>query len=449
MKLEKLNRRLFNKRQLRHIATTAGVYLYLDTSGCPIYIGKANNLRARISSYFSSNLFEQTAKMISEVNKFSVIKVGSELEALLLEAKLVNKFKPKYNVSLKDDKHPLYIRITKETYPQVITARREDVAKTSLAFFGPFPSSGNVRGVLKFLRRIFPYAQHKLGKSSCLYSQMGLCYPCPNEIVKVRNKKIKQKLTKEYRQNIFYIKAILSGRFSNVERALEKKMKLLSKDNNYEEAAQVRDQINKIKYITQPVTPVSYFLKNPNLLEDIREQELKELSNFLSNFIKVPKNLFRIECFDVAHLSGTNPAASMVTFISGEADKSFYRQFKIGQPKGKSDIDSMSEVAKRRLKHLKDWGKPDLIIVDGGIAQVGVFRKILEKTSIPIVGLAKSNERLVIPVNKKTLSTHGFVERVVPRGPARNLVQRLRNEAHRFARRYHHNLVQKTLIQSV
>ena len=448
MNLNNLNKRTFNKRGLRYIPQLPGVYLYFDNKETPIYIGKSNNLRNRVSSYFSADLMAQTAKMISEVKKFSAINVGSELEALLLEARLINKFKPKYNVSLKDDKHPLYIRITKEIYPQVLTARRKEVEKAGMSFFGPFPSAGNVRWVLKFFRRIFPFSQHKLGKKPCLYSQMGLCSPCPNEIVKLQNNKLKQNLTKQYRQNVFFIKAILSGRYFFVERALEKKMKLLSKNKNYEEAAKIRDHLTKIKYITQPITPVSHFLKNPNLLEDIRQNELNELSVFLKNFIDLEPQLTKIEAFDVAHLSGTKPTASMVTFVDGEPEKSLYRHFRITQIKGRSDTDSMAEVAKRRLKHLNDWGKPDLIIVDGGKAQVNIFVKIFKNTSIPIVGLAKSNERLVIPMSKNAVNTNNFVERVLPKGSARNLVQRLRNEAHRFARKYHHNLLQKILLQN-
>lgn len=448
MNLSKLKRRPFNKMALGHISDGPGVYLYFDSNDKSIYIGKANNLRLRISSYFSQKLLPQTSKMISEVDRFTVIYVGSELEALLLEAKLINKFKPKYNVALKDDKHPLYIIITKEIYPQVLAIRRKEIKKARLALFGPFPSSGNVKAVLKFLRKIFPYSQHKLGKKPCLYSQMGLCYPCPNEIASLGNTKLKLRLTKRYRQHIFYIKAILSGRFSRVLSELEKKMQSYSKEQNYEEAARVREQISKIKYITQSVTPVGDFLKNPNLLEDIREDEIRKLSTFLSNFINIPSQLARIECFDVAHLTGTKPTASMVTFVKGEPDKSFYRRFRIIQKKGRSDYDSMLEVAKRRLRHLDDWGRPNLIIVDGGKAQVGAFRKFFESLNIPIVGLAKSNEKLVIPISDKKLSTHGFVERVVPKGSARNLVQRLRNEAHRFARKYHHNLIQKTFVQS-
>ena len=136
----------------------------------------------------------------------------------------------------------------------------------------------------------------------------------------------------------------------------------------------------------------------------------------------------------------------MVTFIKGVAEKTLYRHFKIRQEKGKSDTDSMNEVAQRRSKYLSAWGAPDLIIVDGGKAQTGIFRSVFSKFKIPVIGLAKREEKLVIPIERLELSTHSFIERIVPYGPAKNLVQRIRDEAHRFARRYHHKLLQRELI---
>ncbi|MCH7641154.1 GIY-YIG nuclease family protein, partial [Patescibacteria group bacterium] len=173
-----------NRKDARKLPEAAGVYIFINRDGEPIYVGKAKNLRARVRSYFSTNLSTKTKEMINEAKTFTTILVGSELEAILLEARLVRKYQTKYNSALKDDKHPIYIRITDETYPRVLTARKVDEnpldgGKNS-AFLGPFPSTSNVRSVLRLLRRIFPYAQHKLGKRACLYSQMGLCNPCPN-----------------------------------------------------------------------------------------------------------------------------------------------------------------------------------------------------------------------------------------------------------------------------
>lgn len=444
--ISRLKRSDFNKKNIKVLPQGTGVYIYYDKGKHPIYVGKAKDLRARVRSYVTTSLNEKTAKMIAETKSFSAILVGSELEALLLEARLVKKYQTRYNSVLRDDKHPIYIRITDEEYPRVLTARKPDEVKRSLAFLGPFPSTTKVRSVLRLLRQIFPYSQHKLGKRGCLYSQMSLCNPCPNEIEKVSGAKEKKKLKSKYRKNISYVKAILSGRFLFVSKSLEKVMRGYAKEENFEMAAIVRNQIASLDYITQPVTPVGHFLKNPNLLEDIRTDELKELRNFLSKYLSLPDQLSQIECYDVAHLAGTNATASMVTFTNGDADKSLYRHFRIHQKKGQSDTDSMYEVAKRRVKYLSTWGVPDLIIVDGGKAQVSVFRRIFGRHKIPVVGIAKREEKIVIPGKRYDLSTHGFIERKLPKGPARNLVQRIRNEAHRFARRYHHKLLQKELI---
>ena len=160
--------------------------------------------------------------MISDAQELSFIQVGSELEALLLEARLIRSYKPKYNIISKDDKHPLYIQITKEKYPRVITVRKIDLeSEPSLANYGPFPSSKNVRSVLKMIRRIFPYSDHKLGKRPCLYSHIGLCDPCPNEIVQSTQYLV---LRKKYLKNIRSIKSILDGHIDEVKKNLEKEM---------------------------------------------------------------------------------------------------------------------------------------------------------------------------------------------------------------------------------
>lgn len=426
----------------KKIPESPGIYIFF-AGKTPIYIGKAINLKRRLSSYFDLHLEPKTRRMFSDAKHLSCVQVTSELEALLLEARLIRKYIPKYNIAAKDDKHPLYIQITKEQFPRITTARKIAQNQKNLALFGPFPSSENVRQVLRMLRRIFPYSDHKIGSRACLYAHIGLCNPCPNEILKTKNKTLKIQKTKEYLKNIKRIKAVLSGKFNNVTLDLIAEMKEYSGVQRYEEASKTRDQIKRLEYITQPQMPVDFYMKNPNLYEDLRKKELSTLKNLLiKNGLKIA-SLNRLECFDVAHLAGVNPTASMVTFVDGEADKNFYRHFKVYQKKGQSDVDSLREVIKRRLNHLKDWGKPDLIIVDGGKPQVGVFVRELEKFEIPVAGLAKRFETLIIPA--KFDGTLSLKEQRVPRGPALNLVQRLRNEAHRFARRYHHALISKGL----
>lgn len=451
--LKSLPKKPFVKKSLADIPEAPGVYIYWSNSEKINYVGKAINLKNRISSYFLKNLGTKTEKLTENTKNFSIIEVGSEIEALLLEAKLINNLKPSYNAALKDDKKPLYIRITDEPYPRVLTARKKDekptTLKSNLLFIGPFPSSNAVKGVLSMLRKIIPYSQHEIGKRGCLYSQMGLCDPCPNEIEKQKNKKTKKVKRDEYLGNIRLLKGVLTSRFTFVRRSLEKKMTKLAKLEKFEEAAVTRNQIRKLDYITQPVTPINYFLENPNLKDDIRSKEAEQLHNILGKYIKLPEKLTRIECYDVAHLAGVNATGSMVTFINGEPDKSLYRHFRINQTKGQSDTDSMYELGERRAKNLRRWGGPDLIIVDGGKAQVGVFRKVFNKLNITVVGIAKKEEKLVIPIKLYNLKTYTFIERKLPYGPAKNLVQRLRNEAHRFARRYHHKLLQKELIPQI
>ncbi|HUC94720.1 MAG TPA: UvrB/UvrC motif-containing protein [Candidatus Saccharimonadales bacterium] len=442
--LENLPKQQIVPKIYQKLPESPGIYVFFK-DGFPIYIGKAINLKRRVSSYFDLNLETKTARMISEADELSVIKVESELEALLLEAKLIRLYMPKYNIISKDDKHPLYIQITKEKYPRIITARKIAENQKNLAFYGPFPFSNNVRSVLKMIRRIFPFSDHNLGTRPCLYSHIGLCNPCPSEINQITDYGLKIMETKKYRLNIRRIKSILDGHVDKVKTNLEKEMENASKNQDYELAGQIRDRIEKIEYITRPQMPTEFYMQNPNLYEDQRKFEIGEFSELIKNYKRsLPSNgkfkinnLSRIECYDVAHLAGTNATASMVTFINGEADKSFYRHFRIRQEKGNSDIDSMREIVARRIKHLEDWGKPDLIIVDGGVAQVNAFTCVLQanKVMIPVVGIAKHPDRLIINDQKIKLE-----------GKVLNLVSRIRDEAHRFARVYHHELVSRSLV---
>lgn len=363
--------------------------------------------------------------MMSEAESLDFIEVGSELEALLLEAKLIRANMPKYNSASKDDKHPLYIKITKEEFPRIITVRKND-EKPTLAIFGPFPSSGSVYSVLRMLRRIFPYSDHKLGKRACIYSHMGLCDPCPNVITT-------QDDIKRYLRNIKSIKAILFGRIKSVQKELEAQMKRYSESQKYEEAAGVFEQIQRLDYITQAHVPVENYLKNPNLNEDIRLKEIGELKEVVKKFFPAINILKRIECYDVAHLGGTSPTASMVTFINGEPDKSLYRHFRIKKARGGDDYDSLKEVARRRKKYFDSWGKANLIIVDGGRGQIKAFKS--EISVVPVIGIAKRYETLIVGGNSLRIT-----------GPALNLIQRIRDEAHRFARSYHHKLVSKNML---
>jgi len=439
-----IKKRAFTKKSTLKAPDTPGIYIYFNKNKNVLYIGKAINLRNRINSYRSINLDKKTKKLINETKYFSYIQVVSEIEALLLEAKLIRKYKPQYNVIHRDDKRPLYIKITNEKYPRILTARKIEEKKANIAFFGPFPSSGNVKNILRLIRKIYPYSDHSQLKRPCLHSQIGLCNPCPGTIENIKDEKEKKIQFTIYKKNIKNLKGVLEGKIKSVRNNTEKQMKDYSKRLQYEKAENYRKKIELIDYITQPITPISYYLKNPNLINDIRERELDDLFKLINQYLSI-KKLNRIECYDVSHMSGVNPAASMVTFISGEQDKSLYRHFKIRQKRGADDTSSLEEIAKRRSKYFSKWGIPNLIIVDGGKGQVSSFKKGI-KVNIPTVGIAKRTESLVIPIvdNNKL----NYVIKKLPQGPAKNLVQRLRNEAHRFSIRYHSKLVKKDLFKN-
>ncbi len=421
------------RENLKLIPETPGVYFFLDTTELAIYIGKAKNLRSRLTSYFANNLLPKTSQMFAESEAIKYIQTSSEIEALLLEAFLVRKNQPKYNIELRDDKTPLYIGITKEEYPRIVALRKTQLQEQELTnVFGPFIQARELKRILKFARRLFPYATHKPGKRGCLYSQIGLCNPCPSIIANTKDLEIKKALYKDYLKNISYIKKLLAGKINLLKEIFEKNMRQASKLGDFEEAQKLKLQFLALENLSHAPTEPELYLKDPNLFEDIRNRELEELTKIVSDFIPIEK-ISRIECFDNAHLAGTAPTASMVTFINGEADKTYYRHFKIYKAFSRSDVDMMREVLGRRQKHFEDWGKPDLLIVDGGKPQVSIAKEVLGE-SIPIVGLAKRYETLVFKIGNT------FVEKKVPAGPALNLLQRMRDEAHRFARRYHHKL---------
>lgn len=432
-----------SKKIFLKLPEVPGVYTFWKDD-TPIYIGKSVNIKLRLNSYLDLNLSVKTAQMVSEADQVTFIEVTSDLEALLLEAYQVKKYKPKYNILLKDDKHALYIVITKEEFPRVLAVRKLDPKPYTLyAKYGPFPNSTNVKTILKMIRKVFPFSDHKIGKKPCLYNHLGLCNPCPSDIAGIKNEELRIKNLKQYRQNIRNIKLVLSRKFNVVRKSLEREMNELSKKQNYEQAMVVRERIKTLDYITQERIDTHEFLQNPNLVEDLRSMEIENLKALLNEncksvtdtAVKIEK-LHRIECFDIAHLSGVSATASMVVLINGEKVNAEYKHFKVKQKNGQSDYDSMREIARRRSSHIEDWGRPDLIIVDGGLGQVKIFHEVYEKLNIPVVGIAKHPDRLIFPDGSK-IRLQGFTLQ---------LVSGIRNEAHRFARRYHHLLLSKKLL---
>jgi excinuclease ABC subunit C len=421
--------------QYRLLSSQPGIYLFLDKKDNILYVGKAKNLKNRVSSYFlkSADLGTKTAILVSQIAKIKTIVVNSEVEALILESHYIKEYKPKYNIKLTDDKSYPTIRITvKDQFPKVLVARRP-IDKSSI-YFGPFPNAARaLRTVLKTIRRIFPFQSvPNHAKRICLYYHLGLC-PCPP----VFNS---PEAVSEYRKNIKHIIDFLNGNSKKIVKELKKERDALSKVESFEKANSLQNKINAIELITGPFYGTVLDLEvNPNLTDDLREKEIDDLKNVLnSNGIQV-KGLERIECFDISNISGTNSVGSMVTFINGEKDGNWYRKFKIRSLNTPNDFGMMHEVLRRRLNH-QEWPYPDLLIIDGGKGQVSTAFKVLQELNlnIPLIGLAKREETIV---------TSDLREISLPKeSDALKLIMRIRDEAHRFAITYHRKLRSKFIF---
>ncbi len=400
-----------------------------------MYVGKAKNLRKRVSSYFAKYavLGPKTQALVSKVNKIKTIVVASEIEAFLLEANYIRKHKPKYNIKLTDDKaYPLIRITTKESYPKILIARKANDVNS--IYFGPFPNGANaLRTTLRTIRRIFPHQSvPNHAKKICLYYHLGLC-PCPPVFNSM-------KFRKEYKKTIRHIIDFLNGSTKKIVRDLIKERNLLSINEDFEKANLLQNKIMAIELITRPSYKTALDLNiNPNLTEDLREKEITDLKKILNkNNVKV-KALERIECYDISNISGKNATGSMVVFINGEKESSFYRKFKIRTMNTPNDFAMIAEVLQRRIKHV-EWSFPNLIIVDGGKGQVSSSMNALKDKglNIPVIGLAKKEETVV---------TSNFDEIKLPKdSEALKLIMRIRDEAHRFAITYHRKLRSKSFL---
>lgn len=419
------------------------MYRFLQNDGKILYVGKAKDLRSRVSSYFTSKslLGEKTRILVSKIKKIEITEVDSEIESLLLEAFLIKKFQPKYNIRMTDGKSYPLIQITlSETYPAVLFARKPE-DKSSI-YFGPYPSSGSVKMVLKLLRKAFPYVSvRNHAKRVCLYHHLGLC-PCPQVFDS-------EELRKMYKKQIRQIIAILEGNSRKILKDLEKERDSLIKQERFEDAQIVQKQLASLSYITQPFRQAFEYDVNPNLTSDLRRKEVDELASALQLGGVNVTSLSKIECYDISNIQGTNATGSMVVFVNGEKDSNLYRKYKIRRESTPDDFASMEEVLSRRLRHT-EWEYPDLLVVDGGKGQVSAALKALAKYNqhIPIIGLAKREETIIIPKianGKSQMET--FTEVSLSKdSPGLILLRRIRDEAHRFAITYHRKLRAKASL---
>jgi excinuclease ABC subunit C len=427
------------KEKVRHLPNSPGVYMMKDQLGHILYVGKAKNLKRRVSSYFQpsrKNTLQQpkVQAMIGLIRDFDIHVVRSDAEALLLESKLIKQHKPRYNTMLTDDKRFLMIRVDLHNpLPkfQLVRTRKDSRSK----YFGPFPYTKLVRATYREMQQKFgimlnnatPSPINAEGVFKLYQDARAEIYGHPNEIT-----------TGEYRERVQQACDFLDGKSKQWLLEIEEEMLKASANLQFEKAAELRDLAKALRETLSP---------NRKFKHDLRAdsdpvaplQLLKETLNLES----LPE---RIECFDISHISGSFVVASMVHFRNGLPDKSQYRRFKIKTFVGNDDFRAMNEVVARRYLRLHNEQKPfpDLLLIDGGKGQVNSALAAFEMNQlplIPMVGLAKREETLVFPELEPDL----LLSR---KDPALRLLQRVRDEAHRFANNFNAELRSKAIRNS-
>ncbi len=425
-----------NRETVQDLPTTTGIYIF-RSGGELLYVGKSNNLRARVTSHIeNARIDAKEAAIIEGSDNLGYIVTDSEFSALLLESELIQKNKPKYNSRWRDDKSYLYIKITKETYPKVYSVRRENDGKS--LYFGPFSSQRSVLEILRYIRRVFPFcSQKKITKRGCFYSKIGLCNPCPSDIEKITDADIKKKEIARYKQNIRNSIKVLNGNTDLILKSLYRKLKELTQREQFEEAILVRNQIYEFERLIYQRSFRSAQDENYNR----SEESLVSLTQILQPFFPELKILKRIECYDISNFGGKDSTASMVVFTEGLIDKSQYRRFRIKNLSLTSDFEMLQETLERRFKR-SAWKDPDLVVIDGGKPQLAAVREVLQKmnVTVPFIGIAKHPDRLLMgtenfPTIRPPVHNMGF-----------NMVRHIRDESHRFARKYHRFLRNKKIL---
>lgn len=429
------------EQKIKKLPRKPGVYVYRDNSGKAIYVGKAVNLKHRVSSYFQSGEKDpKTTELITKIEKLDVIECGSEFEALILEAEFIKRYKPKYNIKLKDDKNHVYIKISSDKYPRISVTRQIVDHPTSLKlrrtsqtkYLGPFIDAGAVRSILKQARKIFPFCTCSLKEGEvCLYYHIGLC----------RGHDEKYIVQKEYLKDIKGLEKLFAGKTDQLEKEFKQEMKKASAKKDFEKAAEYRD---KIKYLDK--IKKSHFISERDLTVDKGLAGLKkhlDLKNIPS----------KIESFDISNIMGNHAVGSMVVFRNGVSCPKEYRRFQIRTVKGSNDFAMMAEVLARRFKKREQdkvfLDMPNLVILDGGKGQLSaVLQNVIIPDGVKIVALAKKEEK-IFSISSSKSKVQSYKEINLTKGSeAYYLVQRIRDEAHRFAITYHRKIRSKEFFES-
>lgn len=519
------------KQKIKELPLKPGVYIYKSAAGDIVYVGKAKELRKRVSSYFAKEHLDKTAMLVKEIGQMEFIVTDNEIEALILEAKLIRQHRPKYNIDLKDGVRYAYLKITNQPFPRLLTVRK--VEKDGAQYFGPYTDGTARENTARVLRSVFRIRTcgTKLPTKSCLQFYIGNCdAPCINNISQ-----------EEYNKSVQAAASVLKGQTKKVVKQLQQEMLTFSGRHMYEDARRRRDQIRSLQRFSEHKKIAMYRNYNEDALHFIRtaskvyiqlfsvekgqvsgkqefsfepqegvvesfvrqyyatneipdillvperldEHELMEA--YLTKLkgkkveIRVPKSgskkklldmVYRnvvyaisqedqalvelrdllnlpglphvIECFDISTILGEYTVASMVQFRGGKPDTSQYRRFRIKTVNQQDDFASMSEVVRRRYTRLRDEKQemPNLIVIDGGRGQLNAAWDALKGLNlhIPIIGLAKKEEEIYRLEALEPL-------KLSRKQKSLQVLQRIRDEAHRFAINYHRLLRQKGQIK--
>ena len=407
------------KEKLRGVPDQPGVYIFKDAGGKVLYVGKASSLRNRVRSYFqrSKDHGPRIGALVNNIRGIDWITTATEAEALLYESNLIKEYQPKYNVDLRDSKTYPLIKITmSEKFPRVMTARGRK--SDGSLYFGPYTDAALLRAAIKAIRQIFMFRTcASLPKKACVYDDLGLCSaPCEGRISK-----------EGYGEKIKEVILFIEGKKGELIKKLTEKMRRLAGEEKFEEAAEARNQIEALSTAVHKRAGIG-------------AAALGELAGVLG-LKKIPA---RIEAFDISNIKGEEACGSMVTFRDGRSEKSKYRMFKIREVEGQDDYAMMREVVRRRYTgSLKEKHPvPDLIIIDGGRGHLSAAANEIRAAGlkdVPIIGIAKVFEHIY------TLDRDLPVA-LPPSSKALQLIQRIRDESHRFAIRYHHILRRKALV---
>lgn len=414
------------QQKMKDFPRSSGVYLFRNTQNVVLYVGKATSLRDRVRQYFSGQ--EEKSRgprmrlLLEQTVDVDIRLTDTVLEALILEAELIKKYQPKYNVEGKDGKSFCYFVMTHEEFPRVIILRETDFTKDQYnkplykkgKVFGPYTSKEQMTVALKIIRRIFPFHNRKEDtEKGCLSYQIGLC-PGPYDGAIAPT---------QYRRHMRNISLFLTGHKKKLLAKLEVEMRALAKKEEFEAAQTIKRQIFSLTHIND----IALMTRDKSIGSDMRETHT------------------RLEAYDISHISGEYTVASMVVFINGVAETSAYRKFKVKAVEGINDVGAMREILARRLNHLTDWGVPHAIILDGGQGHLNMGEKLFADfgvdTSIGLIAVAKGPTRKKVDIYQ---SQKYPVSEIILKD--KDLLEALREEAHRFAITYHKALRDKRMI---